>query len=96
MILDLSMQNTDSVWKRRMKLLSEDAELCRNGYWLNPFRNFKADCPYLVGDYERVAGMIVQLITRGVDMFIIDLPADEREFHHLHAAFSLAKQQLIA
>jgi len=96
MMLDLSMQNTDSVWKRRMKLLSEDGELRDNGYWLGPFRNFKADCPYLVGAYSEVADVITQLILQGMDTFILDLPASEQEFHHAQAAFRLAQQKLIA
>jgi alkanesulfonate monooxygenase len=96
MMLDLSMQNTDSVWKRRMKSLSEDDKLRDNGYWLQPFRNFEADCPYLVGAHSEVADIIAQLIIRGVDTFILDLPANEQEFEHAHAAFRLAEQRLIA
>jgi alkanesulfonate monooxygenase len=96
MMLDLSMQNTDSVWKRRMKLLSEDDKLHSNGYWLRPFRDFKADCPYLVGAHSEVADVIAQLIIHGVDTFILDLPANEQEFEHAHAAFRLAEQRLIA
>jgi len=96
MLLELSMKNTDSVWKRRMKLLSEDDKLCDNGYWLDPFRNFKADCPYLVGDYAKVADVIAQLILQGVDTFILDLPAKEEEFYHAQTAFRLAQQKLIS
>jgi alkanesulfonate monooxygenase len=96
MMLDLSMQNTDSVWKRKMKLLSEDDRLRGNGYWLQPFRNFKADCPYLVGAHSEVADIIAQLIIHGVDTFILDLPAKEQEFEHALAAFRLAHQRLIA
>jgi alkanesulfonate monooxygenase len=96
MMLDLSMQNTDSVWKRRMKSLSEDDELRSEGYWLQPFRNFMADCPYLVGSHSEVADIIAQLIIRGVDTFILDLPANEQEFEQAHAAFRLAEQKLIS
>ena len=53
-ILDYSMQNTDSIWKRRMKLAAEEPDCSDSGYWLAPFRNFKADCPYIVGGYDRV------------------------------------------
>jgi alkanesulfonate monooxygenase len=96
MLLDHSMQNTDSVWKRRMKSLSEDDKLRGNGYWLQPFRNFKADCPYLVGAHCEVADIIARLIINGVDTFILDLPAEEQEFEHAQAAFRLAEQRLIA
>ena len=96
MMLDLSMQNTDSVWKRRMKLLSDDDQLRADGYCLQPFRNFAADCPYLVGAHSEVANIIAQLIIRGVHTFILDLPASEQEFEHVHAAFRLAEQRLNA
>jgi alkanesulfonate monooxygenase len=96
MTLDLSMQNTDSVWKRRMKALGEGDKLPDNGYWLGPFQNFKADCPYLVGDYSEVASVIAQLVLQGVDTFILDLPAKEQEFHHAQVAFRLAQQKLTA
>ena len=61
-ILGSSMQNTDSVWKRKMYLTPEDESLKARGYWLGPFRNFKADCPYLVGDYHKTANVIASLI----------------------------------
>ncbi|HEX2094418.1 MAG TPA: LLM class flavin-dependent oxidoreductase [Longimicrobiaceae bacterium] len=93
-ILEFSMENTDAVWKRRMWLASRDPELVSTGYWLAPFRNFKADCPYFVGDYERVAGLVARLVDRGVECFILDLPAREEEFRHVSAAFGMAAEQL--
>ena len=53
------MKNTDSIWKKKMRLASKIRDLKGSeavdestGYWLQPFRNFKADCPYFVGDYD--------------------------------------------
>jgi len=44
-ILQYSMRNTDSVWKRRLSAMGEKQEIGENGYWLGPFLNFQADCP---------------------------------------------------
>jgi alkanesulfonate monooxygenase len=100
-ILDLSMRNTDSIWKKKMRLASRIEDLKsaggeseETGYWLQPFRNFKADCPYFVGDYERVADLLVRLITKGASLFILDIPAREEEFRHINAAFRLAGSKL--
>ncbi len=50
-LLKYTMENTDSVWKRRLNEAGQDGELHENGYWLLPFLTFQADCPYLVGSY---------------------------------------------
>jgi alkanesulfonate monooxygenase len=100
-ILDISMRNTDSIWKKKMRLASKIEDLKsaggegeETGYWLQPFRNFKADCPYFVGAYERVADLLVRLIRKGTSLFILDIPAREEEFQHIRAAFRLAGRRL--
>jgi alkanesulfonate monooxygenase len=95
-ILDYSMKNTDSVWKRQMKEASEESIEQSSNYWLAPFRNFKADCPYFVGDYNQVTDLLVRLIGRGIDLFILDIPAREEEFRHINIAFKKAGQQLLS
>lgn len=94
-ILDFSMRNTDSVWKQRLKAAADQPEHGESGYWLAPFRNFMADCPYFVGDHQRVALLIQRLVERGITMFILDLPAAEEEFQNTNAAFMLAREALI-
>jgi hypothetical protein len=64
------MNNTDSVWKRRMRLAADQPDRADTGYWLSPFRNFKADCPYMVGAYGRIADVLVRLMRRGIDVFV--------------------------
>lgn len=93
-IVDLSMRNTDSVWKFRMRFEAEQPDISDSGYWLGPFRNAKADCPYFVHSYERTAALIAGLIRGGVDMFILDIPASGEEYRHIDQAFSLARQRL--
>jgi alkanesulfonate monooxygenase len=93
-MLDLSMENTDSVWKRRLRLAADQPDRADTGYWLLPFRNFKADCPYVVGAYERIADVLVRLIRGGIDVFVLDIPAQEEEFQHVHYAFEIAREKL--
>jgi alkanesulfonate monooxygenase len=95
MMLDLSMQNTDSVWKRRMRLAADQPDRADTGYWLSPFRNFKADCAYMVGAYERIADVLVRLIRGGIDVFVLDIPAREEEFQHIYHAIEIAQEKTI-
>lgn len=93
-ILDMSMKNTDSVWKRRMRLAADEPDRADTGYWLQPFRNFRADCAYIVGDYQRIADVFVRLIRGGIDVFVLDIQPQEEEFEHISRAFDIARQQL--
>ena len=96
-ILELSMRNTDSVWKKKMKL--EAGALPHNdthsGYWLEPFRNFKADCPYIVGSHMQAASLLAALVVRGIDLFVLDIPAKEEEYENANEAFLLARQMAV-
>ena len=93
-ILDYSMQNTDSTWKRRMKLAAEEPDCNDSGYWLAPFRDFKADCPYIVGGYDRVGKVLASLISGGIEMFVLDISVDEEEFAHIQRAFENCRDRL--
>jgi alkanesulfonate monooxygenase len=89
-VLDFSMRNTDAEWKWRMKMAAEGTSAARHGYWLEPFRNFKADCPYFVGAHAQVASLLVSLARRGIDTLILDIPPSEEEFHHIDLALKQA------
>ncbi len=93
-VLELSMRNTDAEWKWRMKMVAEGAAAARQGFWLEPFRNFKADCPYFVGDHAQVAALINSLVQRGIDTLILDVPPHEEEFHHIDLALKQASVRL--
>jgi alkanesulfonate monooxygenase len=94
-ILELSMMNTDSVWKQRMNAAAALESPGVQGYWLEPFRNFEADCPYFVGDYAQVSNLIAHLIRNGISVLILDIPAQEEEFYHIDIAFKKASRQLM-
>jgi alkanesulfonate monooxygenase len=85
-MLQYSMSNTDAQWKRRMHAESERTATVETGYWLGPFANFQADCPYLVGSHQAVAKRLQQLAERGVSTFILDIPPTEEEFDNVDHA----------
>ncbi len=71
-ILEVSMLNTDAIWKKNLLREEEDSV-----FRLEPFKHFNADCPYLVGSYDEVIGYIKEYIKLGVDTFVIDADVEE-------------------
>jgi len=84
-VLDYSMLNTDSTWKISLKRQADTPTSTAKGYWLEPFANMKADCPYLVGSYDFVSDRVDKLMQRGISHFIFDIPPIEEEFFHVSA-----------
>lgn len=92
----MSMANTDGEWKKRLFEASKEKHEPTGGYWMEPFRNFKADRPYFVGSYEQAATLVVEMVQKGVRRFILDFPGKEEGFKHTSKAFELARQMLRA
>lgn len=93
-LLKYSMENTDSVWKRRLNEAGQNGELHENGYWLLPFLTFQADCPYLVGSYTEIGAKLRRFAEMNVGTIILDVVADEQELDHIGKA--LASSGLLA
>jgi alkanesulfonate monooxygenase len=72
--------------------MGDGAETEDNPYWLIPFKNYKTFCPYLVGSYDRVAEELARYIAVGYDTFILDIPPNEEELHHIGVVFDLASK----
>jgi alkanesulfonate monooxygenase len=87
-LLKYTMENTDSVWKRRLKEAGQNSELHENGYWLLPFLTLQADCPYLVGSYEEIGEKLRCFAERNVSAIILDVIADEQELAHVCRALT--------
>lgn len=85
---ELAMKISDSFWHRQLSALAEVKE--KNPYWLVPFQNYQAMCPYLVGDYERVGRELAGYILLGYRTFILDVPASAQELRHIGRAFRIA------
>lgn len=86
----LAMKVSDSVWHKQLSGLAEVKEGDDNPYWLIPFQNYKTNCPYLVGNYERVAQEVARYINVGYKSFILDIPPSEEELHHINIVFKKA------
>ena len=93
-LLKYSMSNTDSVWKKRLERAARMEERASPEYWLDPFRNFRADCPYVVGGLERATEVVVELVEAGVRTFILDLAPEREEFERCREVFRAAAARI--
>jgi alkanesulfonate monooxygenase len=82
-LFNLTMENTDSVWKRRLDETGQGSDIHENGYWLLPFLTFQADCPYLVGSYAEIGAKLRSFAEQNVGTIILDVVADEQELQHV-------------
>ena len=87
-LLKYTMDNTDSVWKRRLNEAGQSGDLQENGYWLLPFLTFQADCPYLVGSYAEIGAKLRRFVELNVSTIILDVIADEHELDHVCKALA--------
>ena len=88
----LATKVSDSQWHHELSSLgaqNDDA----SPYWLVPFENYKAMCPYLVGSYDRIADEIARYVHAGYETFILDEPADAEEMEHIRVAFTRARER---
>jgi alkanesulfonate monooxygenase len=93
-IQDQSMNNTDSQWKHRLQLAAKQETDCRPGFWMAPFKNFQADCPFFVGSHAQTAQLLAALVGVGIHTFVLDIPQDRQEYENTMAAFAQASQLL--
>jgi len=84
------MKVSDSSWHRQLSELGKTAAGAENPYWLVPFQNYKAVCPFLVGSYDRVADEVARYVDVGYRTFILDVPASVEEMHHTGVVFERA------
>lgn len=93
----LAAKVSDSVWHRQLSALAEQsAPQARAAYWLGPFQNYKAVCPFLVGSHAQVAEEIARYIAGGYRTFILDVPATGEEMRHVGKVFERAAAQRLA
>ncbi|GGI29722.1 LLM class flavin-dependent oxidoreductase [Bradyrhizobium guangdongense] len=81
-LLALTVENSDSVWKRRL-YEGQSGELAANGYWLLPYLTFQADCPYLVGSYAEIGARLKEFAAKGLTTVMLDMVADGSEMRHV-------------
>jgi alkanesulfonate monooxygenase len=90
---ELAMKTSDSSWHKQLSDMAKVERSDSNPYWLVPFENYKTFCPYLVGSYERVARELDRYISVGYQTFILDVPPDRDELHHVGIAFERASSR---
>ena len=86
----LAMKVSDSSWHRQLSELGNTRSTEENPYWLVPFQNYKAICPFLVGSYDRVADEVARYVDVGYRTFILDVPASAEEMRHIGTVFERA------
>ncbi len=86
----LAMKVSDSSWHQQLSELGNAQPGNENPYWLVPFQNYKAICPFLVGSYDRVADQVTRYVDAGYRTFILDVPASAEEMEHVGAVFERA------
>ena len=86
----LAMKVSDSSWHRQLSELGKTQSDEENPYWLVPFQNYKAICPFLVGSYDRVADEVARYVDAGYRTFILDVPASAEEMRHIGTVFERA------
>jgi alkanesulfonate monooxygenase len=102
----VAMAVSDSHWHRQLSRRADDpgsddpgtdaAGGAPDPYWLGPFQNYKTFCPYLVGDYATVAGLLAHYRRIGADTFILDIPPAADELDHSAEAFRRADELVAA
>jgi len=87
----LAMKVSDSEWHKQLSTHGEDSR--PSPYWLFPFKNYKTFCPYLVGSYGEVAGVLAQYLKLSHRSFVLDIPPSREELEHTEVAFRLAQRE---
>lgn len=90
-VLNYSMNNTDSTWKKKLHAEGLSSQGNEKGYWLSPFLNLHADCPYLVGSYDDIAVTLRRIVSNNINTFILDVTGDEEEMVHTCTAINISK-----
>jgi alkanesulfonate monooxygenase len=85
----LATKVSDSEWHAQLSALGQVGSE-ESPYWMVPFDNYKTNCPYLVGSYERVADELARYMGVGYRTFILDIPASADELRHIGVAFDRA------
>lgn len=86
----LAMKVSDSSWHKQLSQLAEETQTEQSPYWLVPFQNYKTFCPYLVGSYKRVGDELAGYMAVGCRRFVLDIPPNEEELHHINSTFDHA------
>jgi alkanesulfonate monooxygenase len=82
------------MWHKQLSSMSRTTLDEPGVYWLAPFQNYKAMCPYLVGSYDQVGEELATYVGAGYRTVILDTPPDAEDLEHTFAAFGVATEQV--
>lgn len=92
-IREYSVQISDSVWVRE---LAKEVHVTEgHPYWLGPYRNNQAACPFLVGAMEEVAFELAGYIEMGLRTFLVEDAESDSDSEQIMTAFKLAEEIVI-
>jgi len=86
----LASKVSDSVWHKELNSVDQAGE--ESPYWLVPFQNYKAMCPYLVGSYEQVGVELARYFRAGHRTVILEAPTSLDDMRHMFTALEAATQ----
>jgi alkanesulfonate monooxygenase len=89
-IRDYFSHVSDSVWVKELNALKPLPGA--QTYWLGPFKNNQAACPFLVGSFEAVAAELAGYIRLGLRTFLLEHPLDDEDADQISMVFQLAGQ----
>jgi alkanesulfonate monooxygenase len=96
----VAMKVSDSHWHRQLSERPEEhgpaIEDEPDPYWLGPFQNYSTFCPYLVGSYDTVSGLVAHYMAVGARTFVLDIPPSAEELQHIGIVFDLSKKRVMA
>jgi len=91
---ELASKTSDSEWHKQLSKLAAAERGARETYWMEPFENYKTNCPYFVGSYSEIGAEIGKYVSAGCSLVILDVPASEEDFEHAAAVFSRVSRKV--
>ena len=88
---DWSADHVESGWHIE---LSQDALASpgpQGAYWIYPFRAYHTFCPYIIGNFDEVSGLLARYLALGVSTIILDELSDSDDLKHAMSALAAAR-----
>lgn len=90
MLQQMARSASDSEWIERLSESEEFPAGVDRLYWMGPFRTYATFCPYLVGDYDKVAAEVTRYLDLGCRTFILDTARAESDYADITSVFTRA------
>ncbi|TSE12151.1 LLM class flavin-dependent oxidoreductase [Mesorhizobium intechi] len=81
---------SDSVWVK--ELGAEVTVPAGHPYWLGPYKNGHASCPFLVGSREDIARELIGYFKMGLRTFLLDDPPEDEDAFEIQSVFAMAEE----